>query len=217
MQVRRWSCETKKNRQQAPTIWTNGDTCWRIHVKAAMTSDSKSAQTRRQTVQNRSQTLWLNLSAVEVWKSRMSNKDVSMLSVFFPFRFVYRDVFISRIWYIHTEENARLMSGVKRANNRRWVWSTRIKKTGSQSESSQDLGYMRHFTASTAIRQDGPLALSTLTGVVSILCGSSCLRAVKDLHSGLNWSNWCHEQKVSLSFKKCRRWQAGRASLNLFI
>ncbi|CAB1458780.1 unnamed protein product [Pleuronectes platessa] len=40
---------------------------------------------------------------------------------------------------------------------------------------------MRHFTAFTAIRQDGPLALSALTGVVSLFCGSSRLRAIASL------------------------------------
>lgn len=37
---------------------------------------------------------------------------------------------------------------------------------------------MRHFTASAAIRQDGPLALSALTGVVSFFRGKSPLGAV---------------------------------------
>lgn len=46
---------------------------------------------------------------------------------------------------------------------------------------------MRHFTASTAIRQDGPLALSPLTGVVSVFSGYSCFRTIENLHIGPSW------------------------------
>lgn len=43
---------------------------------------------------------------------------------------------------------------------------------------------MRHFTASTAIRQDGPLALSPLTGVVSVFSGYSCFRTIENPQIG---------------------------------
>lgn len=56
---------------------------------------------------------------------------------------------------------------------------------------------MRHFTASTAIRQDGPFALSTLTGVVSIFCCYSCFRTVENLQIGLNCAT-CTTHKTSL-------------------
>lgn len=45
---------------------------------------------------------------------------------------------------------------------------------------------MRHFTASTAIRQDGPLALSPLTGVVSVFCVHSCFRIKENLQQWIN-------------------------------
>ncbi|CAG5991607.1 unnamed protein product [Menidia menidia] len=43
---------------------------------------------------------------------------------------------------------------------------------------------MRHFTASTAIRQDGPLALSLLTGVLSVFSLYFCFQAIGNLNFG---------------------------------
>lgn len=60
---------------------------------------------------------------------------------------------------------------------------------------------MRHFTASTAIRQDGPLALSTLTGVVSIFRGHSRFRTAAHLHIGLNWST-CASNRSYLCYSR---------------
>lgn len=57
---------------------------------------------------------------------------------------------------------------------------------------------MRHFTASTAIRQDGPLALSTLTGVVAVYRGHSSLRAVENLPLG----SYAINETLSLSVEK---------------
>lgn len=45
---------------------------------------------------------------------------------------------------------------------------------------------MRHFTASTAIRQDGPLALSPLTGVVSVFCAYSFFCTTQNPQAGLS-------------------------------
>lgn len=83
-----------------------------------------------------------------------------------------------------------ILSSVKRINKLRWAWTTQsgwASEAVGQWECSQDLVYMRHFTASKAIRQDGPLALSPLTGVVSVFCVHSCFRIKKNLHIGSIW------------------------------
>lgn len=55
------------------------------------------------------------------------------------------------------------------------IWTNHMaSQSVSQQESAEDQNWMRHFAASTVIRQDGPFALSLLAGVFSVLSPKSC-------------------------------------------